>query len=279
MTQFKTGDLFLGNTYTLDGLFEHVASPKTKWNVVGVYIVDKDVNICTMRSGGIEMISHKDMMSDPLLQSAAFRVLDVRELAAVAQKIQMTSAKSIGAPPSTPALFVDEWKGSGRQRTTLTCSEAICGILASAKLINYRDEFPIDEFQEGGSLDDSYGKEIPIIPYSTMSLSERKRIAVGHAKEMARKWIEDYIERIPVMTYENYDANPSSPPPEFQSSTQVLTPGVYSTTTLPVYRDVVEESKRQALEDMNSRSVEIHEEEQKRRQSRPNGPIKFRSRK
>lgn len=79
---YKTGDLFLGNRWSVLGMMNRLADPEARWSEVGIFVVDKQsstensVKVMLLNNDGVVVEGLSDILKEPTLQSAAHRSLN-----------------------------------------------------------------------------------------------------------------------------------------------------------------------------------------------------------
>lgn len=80
---FRTGDLYLENRWSLHSILDHVQDPETRWNNVGIFIIDRrssdesddEVTVCLLSDGKLQLVALETLLQHPQLQAAAHRSL------------------------------------------------------------------------------------------------------------------------------------------------------------------------------------------------------------
>jgi hypothetical protein len=80
---YRTGDLYLENTWSLHSILEHVQDPDSRWSNVGIFILDPDkdpasevgVQVCLLLGGRLQLVELDTLLRQPQLQAAAHRSL------------------------------------------------------------------------------------------------------------------------------------------------------------------------------------------------------------
>lgn len=102
--EYKTGDIYLGNRWSVSSILSHVDDPDSKWSEVGIFVVEdhdvdqnidneveerveySGVSVFMLGQDDAELVNLEDLLSSPDLQAAAYRPLSVKQRAIVVQK-------------------------------------------------------------------------------------------------------------------------------------------------------------------------------------------------
>jgi len=210
-TKIRTGDLFLANKWTLDGIITHAVDQETRWTDVGLFYVDdsdQSIHVYALHGESTRLLEFDTVMREVTLQSAAHRELIHRDRILIASTIKNSINDNLETPKEDIATLIQEYKGNEPERNGVTSAEAIAKILAASKLMMYRNGTFVSNFQEGDSLDQIYGPENPLFPRIQSSNNNNSRNTNNNLEEIsasdAINMISDYKESHPISTISNY---------------------------------------------------------------------------
>lgn len=240
-TKYKTGDLFLANRWTLQGIFNQTADATARWSDVGIFIVNASkhdtINVMRMDPEGIVIEELAEVLRDPTIQAAAHRSLEKSSKSSTSKLIteylkMLTEHQNhiktthlevsvSGSRVSASSTGGSRLDGKGRDmrvsgfvkgdpnsklKSSFTPTDLIGSVLAHAKLMKYDPDVKVSDFQSGeGLLDEWYLDETPLFPTHKLDDDDLQEI-VDNAKAEAERLVLSYMQRVPVMNYRRFVA-------------------------------------------------------------------------
>lgn len=197
--KFRTGDLFFAKKWCLDSIIGHLIDQRSTWTDVGIFDVngENEISIFMMTSNGAQRLPFDKVMKDPTLQSSAYRELTNRNRALFYLSIKTMINNLNQSPKENIGILIDEYKGKSVERTGYTSSELVSKILAEIGLIRYKDGILLSNYEEGGIIDDHYGKEIPLFPVN--SNDNRESEVLIQARTDSEILIKEFMAHNPLM--------------------------------------------------------------------------------
>jgi len=199
------------NKWTIDGVFTHAMDKTTRWSDIGIFDVEDKpgediiINIFLLTNHGAARIPLDSVLRDPALQSAAHRSFVYGQKAPLIPSIKNYITSLLGSTRENIMVLVDESKGNNPTRTGFTPAELAANVLSSTKLISYRDGIPISLFQSGGSLDQYYSEEFPILPrvnQLSANTDSNTTTVLEEARNDSVNIIGEYMQAQPMMTFD-----------------------------------------------------------------------------
>lgn len=226
--KIRTGDLFLGNRWTIDAIISHAVDQDARWSDVGIFdvdIFDVDDNsesslrgvvpvpyVFLLYDGITQKVPLDILLRDQTLQGAAHRQLIHRDRNIYIQTIKSAIKSNSNIAKEDISILIQEYKGNIPDRTGYSSAEAVGKILSAVKIIPYKYGTLISSFQEGGTVDDIYGEEIPLVPRRTRSEFNSEDISVDKAKIEIDDIMRNYVRAVPLMTIQNSAASSQKAP-------------------------------------------------------------------
>jgi hypothetical protein len=217
--KFRTGDLFLAKKWSVNSLLNHIIDQKSEWTDVGIFHVEEEISIFMMTLDGAKKIPFEQAMKDPTLQSAAYRELIDRNRALFQVAMKNSMNELVGVARENIGILIDEFKGKNPERTGYTSAEVVAKVLDKATLFRYRDGILLSNFEQGGILDDHYGKEIPLFPVNTVP--EREASVIIQSRHEGEVLIKEFMAHNPLMVLSSHKPRLSVEEPSSVNETKM----------------------------------------------------------
>ena len=237
--KYKTGDLFLANRWTLNGLLNQLVEADSRWSDVGIFIVNQanpeTINIMRMDADGIVIEELAEVLRDPTIQAAAYRSLDKSNKSSTSKLMTeylkmliehqghiktLHSETGVGTKMGVSSVGsrldakgrdmrvsgFNKGDPNSKLKSSFTPTDLIGSALAYAKLMKYDPDVKVSDFQGGeGLLDEWYSDETPLFPTHKLDAEDLQEI-VDSARAEGEKLVLTYIKRLPVMDYRRFVA-------------------------------------------------------------------------
>lgn len=225
MSKIRTGDLYLGNRWSLQSLLTKVGAPQCRWTEVGLFVVndsdpDEPEISVYFADQNVEKVTLKELLSEVNVQAAAHRPLREASPQQVAE-IRSYLARVEGLVGCSLSQSIEVALPSGKEiRTTMgervdhkgralsnnprlkngfSSVDLVVSALSAAGIIGYNPEVELADFQMDSDFDDIFGVENPLMPTAAISKEQIVQLAQDEAKVL----IELYLERQPQLNLKN----------------------------------------------------------------------------
>ncbi len=236
--KYKTGDLFLANRWTLNSMLNQAVDPTARWSDVGIFIIDKSINVMRMDAEGIVIEELSETLRDPTIQAAAHRSLIKSGKSSTSKLIteylktlvdhqvhiktvqpqitvlndRSSRAGGVAGLSSTGSRLDNKGRDlrvsgfskgdpNSKLKSAFTPTDLIGSVLAYAKLVKYDPDIKMSDFQVGeGLLDEWYSDETPLFPSHKLDAEDIQEV-LDTARLEAERLVIAYMDRLPIMNY------------------------------------------------------------------------------
>ena len=225
MNRIRTGDLYLGNRWSIQSLLAKTANPTTSWSEVGIFVIDdsdpQEVETYVyLADQSVEKVKLAELLAEPNLQAAAHRSnsrTKIRNAALIKEyllgaegkpALYVQKALQLAFPQHadiTPNLGerIDEFGKTVNEKTLMrrgfTNVDLVMAALAAGEILTYRPDAELAHFQNGGGLDDFFEPETALMPTAKFSREAVLAVAASEVQE----FINFYIDQLPQTTPKN----------------------------------------------------------------------------
>ncbi len=226
MKPIRTGDLYLGNRWSIQSLLSKTSNSDTIWSEAGIFVVDNSDPVESevyvyFVDQQVEKVSLGDLLAEGNLQSAAHRALKGARLdqihkieeflrgAVGMNSLVIEKATAVAIPIVDGHRITSSGQKIDKSGRTLThvsktksgyhSADLIASTLASAELILYNPQMTLSDLHEGSALDAVYGPENPLLPTSKLD----RDLIIQIAQNEVGAFMDHYIEQVPQVTMQN----------------------------------------------------------------------------
>lgn len=220
MKLIRTGDLYLGNRWSIQSLLSKTANPESMWSEAGIFVVDdsdpeeSEVYVYFVDQQ-VEKVLLADILSEVNLQSAAHRRLldaNVRQISDIAgflrgtvgmNSLSVERSLSSAIPVNDGSQITSSGQRINEKGRSLTYSskskrgyhsvDLVVSALASAGLMNYNPDLTMHDLQDNSTLDTIYGPENPLMPAGILD----RDLIVKLAENEVSSLMDYYIAQVP----------------------------------------------------------------------------------